>query len=81
MTEHRKYMLIYGDLERQILSGRYKPSERLPTVDELCREYGASRQTIGRAYRKLHDDDLIERTAGLGWFVVANLPRRVHMVS
>jgi GntR family transcriptional regulator len=48
---------------------RYKEGERLPSEDELCREFGASRITIRQAVGHLVDLGFVTRRRGSGTFV------------
>ena len=41
-----KYEIIAQDIQSKILSGFYKPDEKLPQELELCKQYDASRITI-----------------------------------
>jgi GntR family transcriptional regulator len=73
---HHQIFLIMRD---QILSGRYRTTEPLPTEDELTRLFGVSRITVRTALAKLAANGLIERQQGIGTFVreVAAKPIRV----
>lgn len=44
-----KYEVIANDIQSKILSGFYKPDEKLPQEFELCKQYNASRITIREA--------------------------------
>lgn len=64
-----KYQRVFDTLRREILSGRYRPGEKLPSEADLVKRFGASRITIGRAVRELREQDLIDRRAGSGTYV------------
>jgi DNA-binding LacI/PurR family transcriptional regulator len=64
-----KHRQVYAALWRDILSGRLKRGDRLPSEAALVRSFGASRITVGRAVRDLQRDGLVERRAGSGTYV------------
>jgi DNA-binding GntR family transcriptional regulator len=68
MPRHR---LIAATLRRKIGDGRYAVGGRLPTEEELCGQFAASRQTVREALRSLTDEGLIVRRPRAGSVVVA----------
>jgi GntR family histidine utilization transcriptional repressor len=57
--------LIIGRISR----GELRPSDRVPSENELVDATGFSRMTANRALRELNDEGYVTRVAGLGTFV------------
>ncbi len=66
---------LYVLLKEQIETGRYHSGDRLPTQDELCRQFSISRITVRRALGDLQDEGLIRNEQGVGAFVTAGIER------
>src|SRR5690554_4003789 len=64
-----KHEKIYEHIYGAIKAGDCKPGDRLPSENELCVQFGASRPTVARALRDLSAVGLVERRAGSGSFV------------
>ncbi|WP_172328267.1 GntR family transcriptional regulator [Mangrovicoccus sp. HB161399] len=60
---------IADDLKADILGGRYRPGEKLPTESELARHFGVNRHTLRRAIAALAEDGLVRSQRGSGIFV------------
>jgi len=65
----RAYMRLASLIREQIARGELAPGGQLPSIAILRREYGHSRQTVGKAMRILEGDGLIYPVPGLGYFV------------
>lgn len=59
---------VRADLERALLSNRWKEGEKLPTEREFCEYYGAARNTVRRALQGMEEAGLIVRHIGRGTF-------------
>ncbi|RLQ96893.1 trehalose operon repressor [Falsibacillus albus] len=70
MTKNNKYMQIYQDLSQQIEKGTYKPSETLPSENELAEIYETSRETIRKALTLLSQKGFIQKIRGKGSIVL-----------
>ncbi|WOF44439.1 histidine utilization repressor [Sphingopyxis indica] len=66
---------IRSEMEAAILSGALRPGARLPTEQELMRDYGCARMTVSKALSALASAGLIERRKRAGSFVARP---RVH---
>src|SRR2546425_13298929 len=64
-----KYRQVFERLSRDILAGKYKAGQKLPSEAALVRQFGTSRITVGRAVRELKERGLVERIAGSGTYV------------
>jgi GntR family transcriptional regulator, arabinose operon transcriptional repressor len=64
-----KYQILFESLKADIVSGRYKPGQKLPSEAALVNKSGASRITVGRAIRELQNLGLVDRVAGSGTYV------------
>lgn len=63
------YARIERDLRRAIGTGALPLGARLPSEDELHRQYGVSRMTARQAVERLADAGLVVRRQGAGSFV------------
>ena len=69
MQERPAYLVVADELRQQILSGRYAPGARLPTMEELRRAYGVSEIVIRHAGSLLRLEGLVETRRGGGTIV------------
>jgi GntR family transcriptional regulator, transcriptional repressor for pyruvate dehydrogenase complex len=60
---------IVREVEREILSGRLRVGDKLPTEDTLCRRYGASRAAVREAIQRLKAGGLVVSQRGSGTYV------------
>jgi GntR family transcriptional regulator of arabinose operon len=71
-TVKPKYQKLFETLKADIVSGRFKPGQKMPSEAALVNKSGASRITVGRALRELQNLGLIDRVAGSGTYVRDN---------
>lgn len=64
------YFEVIDFLLEDIKSGQYLPGSKLPSEDQLAREFSVSRVTLREALRVLEDDGVIIRRHGTGTFVL-----------
>ena len=60
------YLQIMTEIKRLIITGTYKPSQKIPSVRELAIDYGVNPNTVQRALSELEREGLVasERTSG-----------------
>lgn len=75
------YLRAAADLRRQILSGRLRPGERLPSVRGLQERYTIASGTAQAALRVLRAEGLIVIVHGRGSFVADPLPAQAEATS
>ncbi len=64
------YFEVIDFLLEDIKRGQYPPGSKLPSEDQLAREFSVSRVTLREALRVLEDDGVIIRRHGTGTFVL-----------
>ena len=62
----------------RIESGKYSPGERLPSQEELCKEFEVSRTVIREAVASLRQSGHLIVRQGAGIFVSENLPAELE---
>lgn len=56
-------------IERDVLSGKLEPGERLPSEERLCERFGASRTVIREAIQQLKGRGILRTTKGSGSYI------------
>ncbi len=70
-----RYIRIRDAIIQRIESGDLKPGDQIPSLREMCQEYGVSSITARRALLDLLNEGIVERRGGLGAFVTGALRR------
>ncbi|MDE6656598.1 MAG: FadR family transcriptional regulator, partial [Anaeroplasmataceae bacterium] len=60
---------IFEQIKEKIISGEFKPGDKLPSENEFCKIYGVSRIAVRQALNTLLTLGLIETKFGEGSFV------------
>jgi GntR family transcriptional regulator len=63
------YEQLADELRQGIVSGRYKPGDRLPSTLELMESTGVANLTVRGAYRVLIEEGLVESVSKRGFYV------------
>lgn len=73
MTEFHSSQPIYSQLaeriNKEILSGKLKPGDKLPSVREMGIQVNVNPNTVQRTYRELEGMKIVETRRGQGTFV------------
>ncbi|MFA5354990.1 MAG: GntR family transcriptional regulator, partial [Thermodesulfovibrionales bacterium] len=73
-NQEKLYIQLTKIIQGEISSGRLKPGQKIPTEEELCRQYEVSKITVRQAINNLASDGLIVKVQGKGTFVAGALP-------
>lgn len=71
------YLVVADRIEREIMEGRLRPGDRLPTETALAEELGVNRSTMREGLRLLEQTGLVERRSGRRLF--AAVPGTVRL--
>ena len=63
------YLSIAQTIRDRILSGRYIPGERIPSIRQFADHFRCNKLTVHRAFETLKQEDLIEIRVGSGTYV------------
>ena len=64
-----KYWGLLQDIKEKIVSGGYKPGDKLPSENQFSAKYNISRQTVRKAFAILEQEGYIYAEHGRGTFV------------
>ena len=89
MATNVKTEPLYSKIKNHILdridSGEWGASMRVPSENELVKEFSVSRMTTNRALRELTDEGYLIRVAGVGTFVAElkakSNPLEIHNIA
>ncbi|MDD5598491.1 MAG: GntR family transcriptional regulator [Victivallaceae bacterium] len=81
LTVQNKSEKIAEYLRRQIKSGKYKGSEKLPSTESLAAHLGVSKVTVNMAFGKLVAEELIYRKNGSGTYISDSKKQQTKMLG
>jgi GntR family transcriptional regulator len=68
------YRQLMAQVRQELLLGRLRPGEQLPTVKEVVDALAVNPNTVAKAYRELEHEGLVRSRQGLGTFVATTPP-------
>lgn len=74
-----QYIKIREEIAERIRSGLLKPGDQIPSLRQICKDYGVSMMTARRVTSELLQEGLTARRNGVGVFVSSNR-RRARLV-
>lgn len=72
----KKYLQLRDTLCQDMLTGKLKPGDRLPSIRELVRRTSLSQTTVEHALALLQDEGLIRTIPQAGCYVTGLEPRQ-----
>ncbi|MEV8635525.1 GntR family transcriptional regulator [Streptosporangium sp. NPDC051023] len=69
MAVHSRYLDLAAQIRTRIEAGEWKPGAKLPRLDDFAAQYGANRDTIGRAIGVLESEGFVWAVQGRGIIV------------
>lgn len=78
-----KYKQIVNSIENGIKEGRLVKGSKLPSVNEICKKYEISRDTVFVAYNELKTRGIIQSISGKGYYVkstVLDLEQKIFVL-
>lgn len=83
MPTNSGYAEIAAHYRRQIQEGELRPGDTLPSLRQVCEEWGVAQTTANRAFRRLKMEGLTVPKSGVGTVVAdpssSNIATRVQM--
>jgi len=75
------YLQIADYCINGIVSGRWQPDEKMPSVRNLAVEFAVNTHTVLKAYEELEAQGLIHTRRGLGYFISPDARDVAHKVK
>lgn len=63
------FIQIRDKLVDQILTGKLKPGDKIPSVRELAEDLEVNRNTVMRSYALMESEGIVDNKRGIGFFV------------
>lgn len=67
------YLQIIDDFKKQLISGKYQPSDKIASVRDLAVQYGVNPNTVQRALTELERMNYVKSERTSGRFISADI--------
>jgi DNA-binding transcriptional regulator YhcF (GntR family) len=64
-----KYRQIIDSVFQAIENGKLKTGDKMPSINEVCKQWGLSRDTVVNAYNEIKKRGIISSAAGKGFYI------------
>ncbi len=72
------FLQIADNISEKVVSGVYKPGEKIPSVRELAADMGVNPTTIMRTFKELQHMEIIENKRGIGYHVKTDAVSKIQ---
>ncbi|TSB32383.1 GntR family transcriptional regulator [Streptomyces benahoarensis] len=77
MSENTGYSDIAAHYRRKIQSGELRPGDTMPSLRQVCEQFGVAQTTANRAFRKLKMEGLTLAKPGVGTIVAGPISNNI----
>ena len=63
------YLQVIEKIKQDIVSGKLKPGEKMPSSRDYSNELGINFNTVARVYRELENEEIVFTKRGLGTYI------------
>lgn len=71
------YLQIADTLCERIVSGEWKPDDRIPSVRDVAVEMGVNPNTVLRSFDQLQSSEIIYNRRGVGYFAASDAVEKI----
>ena len=68
--EHNSYLRVANDIRSAIITGKYLPGQKIPSVRALAKYYSLSTATVARGICVVENEGLLIRNRTAGTYVI-----------
>ncbi len=75
-----KYRQIVNAITDAIQGGKLKSGDKLPSINELCKRWNLSKDTVQNAYNELKSKGIVSSLPGKGYYIESSNIRLTHNI-
>ncbi|MEV6123056.1 GntR family transcriptional regulator [Streptomyces sp. NPDC052077] len=77
MSENTGYAAIAAHYRQKIQDGKFRPGDTMPSLRQVCEQFGVAQTTANRAYKQLKMEGLTLPKAGIGTVVAGPMSNNI----
>ena len=75
-----KYRQIINSVVGAINEGKLQPGDKIPSINDVCKKWDLSRDTVINAYNELKSKGIISSASGKGYYVETSNIKTTHNI-